>query len=178
MMVIQFTVGKSMLNVISCYVPQAGRSQTEKEEFYVCLDRVMSGIGDTEMVIVCGDFNGHVGEFAEGYEGVHGGKGYGKRNEEGEMLVEFALSRDMVIANTLFDKDVSMKVSYESDGCKTVVDYILIRKIHRASVTDINIINSEPCILQHKLMICKLQVKDKVKRKRRAFVSRCRVWKL
>src|SRR5207244_7357380 len=98
----------------------------------------------------------YVGEHADGFEGVHGGKGFGKRNEEGEMLLEFACSRDMIIANTWFDKEDSKKVSYESGGCKTVVDYILIRKIDRAKITDVKIIGSESCILQHKLMVCKL----------------------
>src|SRR5207245_11202018 len=66
--------------------------------------------------------------------------------------------------------------SYESGGCKTVVDYILVRMIDRAKITDVKIIGSEPCILQHKLMVCKLHVKN---RKRRVeFISKCRVWKL
>src|SRR5207245_894559 len=76
------------------------------------------------------------------------GKGFGKRNEEGEVLLEFACSRDMIIAKTWFDKEDSKKVSYESGGCKTVVDYILVRKIDRAKITDVKIIDSEPCIFQ------------------------------
>src|SRR3989454_5910736 len=120
-MMIQFTVGKSVLKVIACYAPQQGLEMPEKVEFYDSLDSVISGVGDEEMVILCGDFNCHVGEHADGFEGVHGGKGFGKRNEEGEMLLEFACSRDMIIANTWFDKEDSKKVSYESGGCKTVV---------------------------------------------------------
>ena len=37
---------------------------------------------------MCGDMNGHVGAEADGFEGVHGGKGFGVRNVEGEMLLE------------------------------------------------------------------------------------------
>ena len=177
-MMIQFTVGKSVLKVIACYAPQQGLKMPEKVEFYDSLDSVISGVGDEEMVILCGDFNCHVGEHADGFEGVHGGKGFGKRNEEGEMLLEFACSRDMIIANTWFDKEDSKKVSYESGGCKTVVDYILIRKIDRAKITDVKIIGSEPCILQHKLMVCKLHVKKQSRKRRVEFTSKCRVWKL
>src|SRR3989454_12270292 len=80
-MMIQFTVGKSVLKVISCYAPQQGLKMPEKVEFYDRLDSVISGVGDEEMVILCGDFNCHVGEHADGVERVHGGKGFGKRNE-------------------------------------------------------------------------------------------------
>src|SRR6267154_544813 len=45
---------------------------------------------EEEFVVVGGDKNGHVGAKADGYEGVHGGKGYGERSTEGEMLLEFA----------------------------------------------------------------------------------------
>ena len=36
--------------------------------------------------MICGDFNHHVGKVANGYEGVHGGHGYGLRNTEGERI--------------------------------------------------------------------------------------------
>ena len=56
-------------------------------------------------VSLCGDLNGHVGQDVEGFEGVHGGNGYGKRNLEGEMILEFARAMEMVVCNTLFTKE-------------------------------------------------------------------------
>ena len=43
-----------------------------------------------EALIICGDFNGYVGGEADGYEEVHGCHGFGRRNLEGELLLEFA----------------------------------------------------------------------------------------
>ena len=40
-----------------------------------------------EMVLGLGNFNGHVGKCAEGFEGIHGGCGIGKRNVERRMLL-------------------------------------------------------------------------------------------
>src|SRR5437870_4784153 len=76
-MMIQFTVGKSVLNVISCYAPQKGLKISEKVESYDSLDSVISGVGDEEMTILCRYFNCHVGGHADGFEGVHGGKRFG-----------------------------------------------------------------------------------------------------
>ena len=45
------------------------------------------------------DLNGHVWVGVEGFEGVHGGFVFGKRNLEGEMILEFADALNFVVAN-------------------------------------------------------------------------------
>src|SRR3989441_10409706 len=97
--------------------------------------------------------NGHVGAKTDCYEGVHG---YEERNTEGETLLEFADAMKLVILNTWFTKNEPKKVTYESGGNKTVVDYMLVRKCDLAKVTDINVITSEKCVQQHKLLVCKI----------------------
>ena len=42
-----------------------------------------------EILIYLGDFNGHIGKEVDGFEGVHGGFGIGKKNLEGRLLLEF-----------------------------------------------------------------------------------------
>ena len=51
-----------------------------KEEFLAMLGEVVSGIDSGERLLICGDLNGHVGSEIDGFEGVHGGFGFGKRN--------------------------------------------------------------------------------------------------
>ena len=46
-------------------------------------------VGD--LVICLGEFNGHVGWYIDGCDGVHGGYGMGQRYLEGRMLLEFCL---------------------------------------------------------------------------------------
>ncbi|XP_075087576.1 uncharacterized protein LOC142169592 [Nicotiana tabacum] len=46
-----------------------------------------------------GDFNGHIGTSAKGYDYVHGGFGFGDRNEGGTLLLDFSRAFDFVIAN-------------------------------------------------------------------------------
>ena len=43
----------------------------------------------SEVVLGLGDFNVHVGRRIDGFEGVHGGYGIGKRNVEGRRLLKF-----------------------------------------------------------------------------------------
>ena len=46
-------------------------------------------IDGLETFLICGDFNGHIGKAALGYEGIHGGYGFGKCNIDGERILEF-----------------------------------------------------------------------------------------
>ena len=54
-------MGRSVLNLISVYAPQTGWSKVVKEEFLAMLGEVVSGIDSGEMLLICGDLNGHVG---------------------------------------------------------------------------------------------------------------------
>ena len=55
--------------------------------------------------MLCGDWNGHVGEAAEGYVGVHGGYGLGDRNDEGCRLLEMCDSNALLLLNTCFRRE-------------------------------------------------------------------------
>ena len=64
-------VGRTVLNLISAFAPQAGRHMQEKEEFFTLLRKIVSEMDDGEKLLVYLDLNGHV----EGFEDVHGGFG-------------------------------------------------------------------------------------------------------
>ena len=74
-MLIKLLVGEAVLTVLSVYAPQTGLEESTKDAFYDSLQTVISELPDKEIVIPCGDWNGHVGREAAGYEGVHGGLG-------------------------------------------------------------------------------------------------------
>ena len=49
---------------------------------------VMSRVPRTEKIVVGAALNGHVGKNPVVFQRVHGGKGYGQRNREGEKILE------------------------------------------------------------------------------------------
>ena len=63
-----------------------------------------------ELVLGLGDFNGHVGKCAEGFEQI------GKRNTEGRMLLDFCDQKELCVANTWYKKKHRRKVTYSSGG--------------------------------------------------------------
>jgi len=57
---VRVIVGRSVLNLISVYLPQMARSKEDKEEFLAMLGDVESGIDSGERLLIYGDLNGHV----------------------------------------------------------------------------------------------------------------------
>jgi hypothetical protein len=53
----------------------------------------------SEKVFIGGDLNLHVGSTRVSFHGVHGGFGYGSRNQEGEGILNFALAYDLFVAS-------------------------------------------------------------------------------
>ena len=49
--------------------------------------------------------NGHVGTTSVGFEAVHGGFGYGSRNQEGEEVLDFAVACDLMIATLSLERE-------------------------------------------------------------------------
>ena len=60
---------------------------SEKKKFY---EKMARGY---EVLICLGDFKEHICKEVDGFEGVHGGFGIGRRNAEGRLLFEFYVGK-------------------------------------------------------------------------------------
>ena len=90
---------------------------------------MVSCIPQTEMVVFAGDMNGHVGCSNVGYDGTHGGFGYGSRNADGFQDIGVCRWAKLVICNTLFTKQEAKLVTYVAGPVKSTVDYIMMMMI-------------------------------------------------
>ena len=111
---LRLIIRKTVYTLVNVYAPQQGRPEAEKDRFYDQLNAVLAKMPLSEVLIPDGDWNGHVGRAADGFEEVHGGFGYGERNNEGVRLLDFAVAHDLVIGNTLFKKRNSHFITYAS----------------------------------------------------------------
>ena len=95
-------VGQRMVNFLSVYAPQSGLSDEVKDLFFDQLHAVTARIPESELLILCGDWNGHVGREGTGYRQVHGKMGSGRPEPdvEGERILEYALAFDLLLGNT------------------------------------------------------------------------------
>ena len=166
-----------MINVISAYAPQVGCEMEHKLQFWNDLDEVMHCIDKEERVVIGADLNGHVGDGNNGDEHVMGKFGFKERNEEGQMIVDFAKRMEMAVVNTYFKKREEHRVTYKSGGRSTQIDYILCKRSNLKECGDCKVIPEESVAKQHRVVICKMTVTVK-KRKKVIIEPRIRWWKL
>ena len=89
LLAVKLVMGEELVVVISAYGPQTGCEEGEKEKLMEELDQLVGKTEEGELLIVCGDLNGHVGKESDGFEEVHGGHGYGNRNREGGVFLRW-----------------------------------------------------------------------------------------
>ncbi|KAK9666491.1 hypothetical protein RND81_14G188200 [Saponaria officinalis] len=80
-MSIKLIVGDEALTVISAYAPQVGLEASLRRAFWEDLEEVVERVPIGERLLVGGDLNGHAGTSRVGFERIHGGFGFGERNE-------------------------------------------------------------------------------------------------
>ncbi|ESN91143.1 hypothetical protein HELRODRAFT_182218 [Helobdella robusta] len=115
-----------LLNVFSVYAPESERFLDEKEDFYFQLKDLIVGIDDSELVVICGDFNGQV-DCDRGHDrGVHLGRTVGEQTFEGALLWKFASEMKLSLANLCSKKKFESLVTNNVGGDGRVFDYILV----------------------------------------------------
>ncbi|XP_070045939.1 uncharacterized protein [Nicotiana tomentosiformis] len=159
LMAIKIVVGGYTLNVVSAYALQMGLDEEVKRRFCEDLDGLVRGIPPTEKLTIGGDFNDHIGRLPGGYDGVHGGFGFGDRNGGGTSLLEYAKAFELVIANSCYPKKAEHLITFRSTVAKTQIDYLLLRKCDRGLCTDCKVIPSENCTTQHMFLIMDLEIR-------------------
>ena len=63
------------------------------------------------------------------YEMVHGGYGFGDRNEASMNILDFAVAYDLIIANTYFKKRYEHLITFKTRSNKSQIDFFLTRKV-------------------------------------------------
>ncbi|XP_059279413.1 uncharacterized protein LOC132033452 [Lycium ferocissimum] len=159
MIAVKLVVGGFSLNIISAYVPQVGLDEEEKRRLWEDLDEVVGSIPPTEKLFVGGYFNGHIGSISRGYDGVHGGFGFGDRNGGGVSLLDFAKAFGLVVANSSFPKKEEHLVTFRSSVAVMRIDFWLLRKDDKGLCKDCKVISSENLTTQHKLLVMDLEIK-------------------
>jgi len=103
-----------------------------------------------EKLLIGGDFNGHIRRIGDGYETVHGGFGYGEKNNGEVSILDFAVAYELSIVNSYFKKEDHL-ISFNSGNTKTQIDLFLMRVNSRSLFKDCKMIPSECLTTQHKL---------------------------
>ncbi|XKL63185.1 hypothetical protein PGB90_005549 [Kerria lacca] len=153
------------LTIIQIYAPTSLSEETEIELLYENIDQILSKNNTRKNdLIIMGDFNGQVGLANKEEKETIGGYGFGNRNDRGWRLLRFCQERNLKIINGFFKKRKDKRWTWLSPNYehKTLIDYIIVPKNNK-NITDFNTISSNKFKYQsdHKLILCKLKLKNK-----------------
>ncbi|XP_071687436.1 uncharacterized protein [Rutidosis leptorrhynchoides] len=155
-MSVRLVIQEVTYTVISAYAPHVGLGAAEKRHFWESLNEVVRMCPPDHRLLIGGDLNGHIGTNAEGYQGAHGGFGYGVRNEEGLSILDFTVAHDLVVANSFFKKTNAQLATFHSGGHFTQIDYLLLFKGDLRTRGDCKALTDLTCSSQHRLLVMDL----------------------
>ncbi|XP_071142032.1 craniofacial development protein 2-like [Mytilus edulis] len=144
------------ISVITVYAPTNDATDETKESFIEQLDRVIAGTPKHDILLVMGDFNAKVGINNEGHESIMGRHGIGRRNENGENLLDICQRNNLVITGTIFPHKDKHKITWISPNKKTEnqIDHILVTRQHRTSILDTRAMRGADIGSDHELLKC------------------------
>ena len=150
-------IRKRITIIVSTYAPQQGLADIDKDKFYELLLSSLFRLSENKVVFLGGDLNGHVGGSITAMS-VHGGFGYGTRNQEGERILELGAALKMCVCTTFFKKRDSRLVTYVSGTVRAQIDYIMVKSKDRKFVKDVKVVPGEEVGQQHQLLLCDISM--------------------
>ncbi|VDI59975.1 Hypothetical predicted protein [Mytilus galloprovincialis] len=108
-----------------------------------------------------GDMNAKVGFDNTGYERVMGTHGCGKINENGERLVDFCSTNNLVVGGSIFPHKDIHKLTWYSPNLrdKNQIDHLMINSTWRRSLLDVKVKRGADVGSDHQLITALIQLK-------------------
>ena len=168
-MSLRVPIGKERhASLICVYAPTMTYPVEEKEHFYQELTKVVDKVPTADKLIILGDFNARVGKDHTTYEGVIGKFGKGKKNQNGDLLLNFCTEHDLSITNTFFlqpDKNYYTWMHPRSKHFH-LLDYVTVRKENLTDVLCTKAMRGAECSTDHYMLRTKLRMRIHVKRRK------------
>lgn len=165
---IMLPIQKQPVSIVQVYAPTETTKLEIKNHFYNKLNEVTKNLDNT--VIIMGDFNAQIGKRRTYEDRIIGPFTTGKRNENGQKLIDYALENNLQIMNSYNKRKFSRKWTWISpDGKRrNEIDYIITNKPKLFSNIDVvNRLNfnSDHRMLRGQLHTVKIKTSRKYKHK-------------
>ncbi len=146
------------ISIVQVYAPTSTADESTIDSFYQELQDTINRLPRRDIIILMGDFNAKVGNDLDSNDTI-GKFGLGKANERGERLVDFCTENEMTITNTLFKQHPRRLYTWVSPDGKTrnQIDYIIIKKRWRSSVTVTKTYPGADCGSDHQLLVADIR---------------------
>ena len=176
--VARFDIGREQrLIVINVYAPTQARATanaSETDAFYERLAAaVQSNASTNNTLVIAGDFNAKIGQWEELRDAATESLGKysrGRRNKNGQRLVEFCEENGLVVTNSLFRHRASHRTTWvgerrdeptgETQPIYNQIDYVLVQKHLQKWVTNSRPYAGTTTTSDHRLVVMHINLPD------------------
>ena len=151
------------LIIIQGYAPHSGRSDQEVDDFYNDLSKAINETSNATWQIIMGDFNAKIGKPTNIDYDVMGRHGYGDRNKRGKILIDFARSQELFIANTIHKKKDQRKFTWNMNNTYNEIDFIMTRNNQKSMIQNVEVLNKFEYSSDHRMVRSTINLKWKTK---------------
>ena len=139
---------------VSTYAPTEVISDPMNDCFYNQLQHTLDTIPQTDIIILAGDFNAHIGADRTGCEGTMGCFSHRKINDNILRLLSFATTNNLLIGNSHFRHPRKHQLTWRNPSGKdaAVLDYVLVNTHFRSSLKDVRTMRRPDCGSNHYLL--------------------------
>ena len=140
---------------ICVHGPTEEKDDDEKDNFYEDLDQICEECSKRDVKIIIGDLNAKIGQ-EEIYRPIIGKYSlHILSNDNGIRLINFACSKNMVVASTLFNHKDIHKMTWRPPEGQThnQIDHLLIHARHVSNVMDVRTFRGANIDSDHYLLI-------------------------
>ena len=161
----------SYITVIAIYAPTNPVSSTvaanqPSEDLYNELHSVLATVPHTDMTIILGDFNAHLGTDTTTWHTILGPHRVGQVNQS---LLDFCATNKLLIINTWYrHKPKHQYTWYPNRNCSNpghVITYILVSTKYHSSILDTRVYHGVHHQSDHELVVSTIRLEIKAKRR-------------
>lgn len=148
-------------SLINIHAPTEEKSEDEKDAFYTLLEKTYDNCPGHDVKIIIGDANAQVGKENIYLPTIGKHSLHNCSNDNGQRLIDFAVSKDMVIGSTMFPHKNIHKGTWKSPDGKTVnqIDHFVIDKRHQSMLEDIRSFRGANIDSDHYLVMAKINAR-------------------
>ncbi|CAF3749773.1 unnamed protein product [Rotaria sp. Silwood1] len=156
---IRLQLKATTLTIIQVYAPNI------EADYMAFLDTVLTAMESVPMkdfILFLGDFNAHVGNDSQTWNGVIGLNGDQDLNNQGRCLLDFCATSGLSIMNTFFQhKNIHKYTWYKTGGSmaqRSLIDFVIVSQNLRRAVTDVRVKRGAELSTDHHLVVCILEI--------------------
>ena len=137
----------------------------------------LSTVSPDDYLLIWGDLNDHATKAPEGFNEVHGRRGFASSNADGIRILNSCAASNLAITNIYFMKPDSHLITSQSSNSCDQFDYTLTRRSNLNLVQNVKVIGDEKCVTWYKLLFCQINLGTPIRKQHKPPPKRC-TWKL